>query len=101
MIGEDMSTSELEALQLENERLKRQNEELLGEIKQCRNDICKQIEVVSSVKKELRRYEVQINSLKTENNEFKNKFARIENNPIGKLLLKIYRWLREMKRRRG
>lgn len=96
-----MSTSELEALRIENERLKRQNEELLGEIKQCRNDICKQIEVVTSVKKELRRYEVQINSLKTENDEFKNKFAKIENNPIGRLLLKIYRWLREMKRRRG
>lgn len=96
-----MQTSEFEALQAENERLKKQNEELLGEIRQCRNDICKQIEVVTSVKKELRRYEVQINSLKTENEEFKNKFSKIENNPIGRLLLKVYRWLREMKRRRG
>lgn len=101
MIGENMTTAEIEALQAENERLKQQNEELLGEIKQCRNDICKQIEVVTSIKKEMRRYEVQINSLKTENEEFKNKFAKIENNAIGRFLLKIYRWLREMKRRRG
>lgn len=90
---------EFEALKSENEMLKQKNDELLGELKVCRDDICSQIEVVTSMKNELRRYEVQINSLKTENNEFKNKFAKIENNAIGKLMLKTYRWLREMKRR--
>lgn len=96
-----MTNEEYEALLAENKRLKEENEYLLGEIKTCRDDICKQIETVTAIKKEVRRYEVQINSLKTENEEFKNKFAKIENNPIGQLLLKIYRFLREMKRRRA
>lgn len=96
-----MTNEEYEALLAENKMLKEENEYLLSEIKVCRDDICNQIETITSVKKELRRYEVQINSLKTENEEFKNKFARIENNPIGQLLLKIYRFLREIKRRRG
>lgn len=95
-----MSEQNYDLLIEENKRLKEENEYLLSEIKTCRDDICKQIETVTSIKKEIRRYEVQINSLKTENEEFKNKFAKIENNPIGQLLLKIYRFLRELKRRR-
>lgn len=95
-----MSEQNYDLLLEENKRLKEENEYLLSEIKNCRDDICKNIETVTSIKKEIRRYEVQINSLKTENEEFKNKFAKIENNPIGQLLLKIYRFLRELKRRR-
>lgn len=85
----------------ENERLKTENEALLLEIKNCRDDLNRQIAVITSIKKDIRRYEVQLNSLKTENAEFKNKFAMIENNPIGRFALKIYRWLKEMMRRRG
>lgn len=85
----------------ESELLREQNEKLLLELKNCRDDICLQMNVMSEMKKELRRYQVQINSLKTENEELKNKFAKIENNIIGRLLLKIYRWLKEIMRRRG
>lgn len=95
-----MTEVNYELILQENERLKKENEALLNEIKNCRDDVCKQIGVITSVKKEMRRYEVQINSLKTENEELKRRFAKIEDNPIGKLLLKIYRFLREMKRRR-
>lgn len=95
-----MTNDEYKVIQKENEHLKKENERLLEEIKVCRDDVCKQIDVITSIKKEIRRYEVQINSLKTENDELKNKFARIENNPIGNMLLKIYRFLREVKRRR-
>ena len=90
-----------EELLKENERLKSENEALLLEIKTCRDDLNRQIAVMTSVKKDIRRYEVQLNSLKTENAEFKRKFAMIENNPIGRFALKIYRWLKEMMRRRG
>lgn len=93
--------NDYEALQKENERLRQENEALVFEIRNCCNDLSRQISFISAVKKDLRRYEVQLNSLKTENAEFKNKFARIENNPVGQFALKIYRWLREMKRRRG
>lgn len=92
---------ELEQLKAENEALRQKNEALLSELKAYRDDICNQIETVTAIKKELRRCEVQLNSLKTENDEFKNKFAKIENNPIGRFLLKIYRILREWKRRRS
>lgn len=92
---------EYEELLKENERLKSENEALLLEIKACRDDLNRQIAVMTSIKKDIRRYEVQLNSLKTENAEFKNKFAMIENNPIGRFALKIYRWLKEMMRRRG
>lgn len=92
---------EYEELLKENERLKSENESLLLEIKTCREDLNRQIAVMTSVKKDIRRYEVQLNSLKTENAEFKKKFAMIENNPIGRFALRIYRWLKEMMRRRG
>lgn len=92
---------EYEELLKENERLKSENEALLLEIKNCRDDLNRQIAVMTSIKKDIRRYEVQLNSLKTENAEFKNKFAMIENNPIGRFALRIYRWLKEMMRRRG
>lgn len=92
---------EYEELLKENERLKSENEALLLEIKNCRDDLNRQIAVMTSIKKDIRRYEVQLNSLKTENAEFKNKFAMIENNPIGRFALKIYRWLKEMMRLRG
>ncbi len=89
-----------EALLAENERLRQENEELAHHLKSCYDDLNRQIAVMSAVKKDLRRYEVQLNSLKTENAEFKSKFAKIQNNPLGKVALKVYRWLREMKRRR-
>lgn len=92
---------DINSILAENEKLKAENQMLLSEIKVCRDEICSQIEVVSAIKKELRRNEVQLNSLKTENEEFKRKFAMIENNAIGRFLLKIYRFLREMKNRRG
>lgn len=94
-----MDMENLEKIIDENERLKRLNGELLEELKVCRDDICKQIEAIYSIKNELRRYEVQLNSLKTENEAFKNKFAKIENNSVGKLMLGTYRMLREIKRR--
>ena len=89
----------LAKLKAENEQLKQRNRELLDELKGCHEDICNQIDVITSIKNELRRYEVQLNSLKTENNEFKNKFAKIENNSVGKVMLSTYRMLREIKRK--
>lgn len=90
---------DIQKLKEENERLKKLNGKLLKELKICRDDICSQIETVASVRNELRRKDVQLNSLKTENNEFKNKFAKIENNSVGRLMLGVYRLLRELKRR--
>lgn len=97
----EILASENEQLRKKIEELQRENDYLVSEIKNCHSDIEKQIAVMTAVKKDLRRYEVQLNSLKTENAEFKNKFAKLENNPIGRYALKIYRWLKEMKRRRG
>ncbi|MCD7774860.1 MAG: hypothetical protein LUG85_00250 [Clostridiales bacterium] len=91
----------LKRLQQENEQLKNDNALLLSELKACRDDLSEEAEALTVIKKEMRRCDVQLNSLKTENEELKNKFAKIENNPIGRFLLKIYRWLRELKRRRG
>ncbi|MCI5538825.1 MAG: hypothetical protein MR390_08950 [Oscillospiraceae bacterium] len=72
-------------------KLKEDNARLLSELKQCYSDIENQTAVLSSVKKDLRRYEVQINSLKVENDNFKRKFSIIENNFIGSRLLNVYR----------
>ena len=96
-----MDMEKIDALTQENEALKQQNELYVSELKACRSEISRQIELAMALKKEMRRYEVQLNSLKAENDEFKNKFARIENNMVGKAMLQGYRWLREMKRRRG
>lgn len=90
-----------EQLREENEALKAEVAELVEELKRCRNDVAAQIAFTSAVKKDMRRFEVQLNSLKTENASFKKKFSIIENTFIGKIALKAYRWLREMKRRRG
>lgn len=90
-----------EQLQQENAALKEENAMLIDELRKCRNDIASQISFVNSVKKDMRRLEVQLNSLKAENASFKKKFSRIENNPVGQFGLKVYRWLREVKRRRG
>lgn len=97
----EILANENEQLRNKIEELKKENNYLVSEIRNCYSDLEKQIAVMTAVKKDLRRYEVQLNSLKTENAEFKNKFAKLENNPIGKFALKIYRWLKEMKRRRG
>lgn len=79
--------------------LEQENEKLLQELKGCHEDICDQIAMMTAVKKELRRYEVQLNSLKSENAAYKARFEKIENNFIGRFALKIYRKLREFKRR--
>lgn len=96
-----MTEAEEKKINMENELLRAKNQELLRELQNCRDDICLQMNVMIEMKKEIRRYQVQINSLKTENEELKNKFAKIENNIIGRLLLKIYRWIKEIMRRRG
>lgn len=96
-----MTEAEEKKINMENELLRAKNQELLRELQNCRDDICLQMNVMSEMKKEIRRFQVQINSLKTENEELKNKFAKIENNIIGRLLLKIYRWIKEIMRRRG
>ena len=88
-------------LKEENEALRAEVSELVDELRRCRNDIAAQIAFTSAVKKDMRRLEVQLNSLKTENASFKKKFSMIENTFAGKLALKAYRWLREMKKRRG
>ncbi len=90
---------DFESLKQENEKLKSQNERLLNIIKKTREDLDRETAVLTSLKNEARRLDVQLNSLKTENEELKNKFAKIENNPIGGLALKVYRTLREAKRR--
>lgn len=90
-----------EQLLEENALLKEEISVLVEELRKCRNDIEAQMTFINATKKEMRRLEVQLNSLKSENASFKWKFARIENNPVGKFALKIYRWLRELKRRRG
>lgn len=90
-----------EDLLQQNEMLKEENRLLVNELEKCRHDINTQIVFTSSIKKEMRRLEVQLNSLKAENASFKQKFSRIESNPVGKFGLKVYRWLRELKRRRG
>lgn len=90
-----------EQLMQENAALKEEIDILVEELRKCRNDIAAQIAFVNTTKKDMRRLEVQLNSLKTENASFKRKFSRIENNPVGKFALKVYRWLREFRRRRG
>lgn len=90
-----------EQLMQENAALKEEIDILVEELRKCRDDIAVQIAFVNTTKKEMRRLEVQLNSLKTENASFKKKFSRIENNPLGQFALKIYRWLREFRRRRG
>ncbi len=86
-------------LRAENEELKKENERLISIIEDCHKTLDEQIAVLTSVKVEMRRYEVQLNTLKSENADLKNKFARLENNPIGRILFKLYRNLREIKHR--
>jgi len=90
---------ELLQLKAENEKLKKENERLVSVIEDCHKTLDEQIAVLTSVKVEMRRYEVQLNTLKSENADLKNKFARLENNPIGRILFKLYRNLREIKHR--
>lgn len=104
---------ELDLLKKENNALKTENADLkhdvavahqkidtlLEELTNCHADICNIVTTLTSVKKDIRRYEVQINSLKTENAMYKNRFAKIENNVVGDLALKTYRVLREFKHR--
>lgn len=82
-----------------NTTLQQENKSLIQELKGCHDDTCRIINMLTALKKDIRRYEVQINSLKSENVALKNKFAKIENNFIGDLALKTYRTLREVKRR--
>lgn len=95
-----MNDEKLTDLIAENKKLKLENAALLEELKHCHNDISDGIATVLSIKKELRRYDVQINSLTAENNRFKQKFDKIENNPIGKLMLKVYRKFKKFQLRR-
>lgn len=90
---------ELLQLKAENEKLKKENERLVSVIEDCHKTLDEQIAVLTSVKVEMRRYEVQLNTLKSENADLKNKFARLENNPIGRILFKLYRNLREIRHR--
>ena len=90
-----------EQLMQENAALQEEVNMLVDELRRCRSDITAQISFTNTVKKDMRRLEVQLNSLKTENASFKKKFSLIENNPIGRFALKVYRWLRELRRRRG
>ncbi len=90
---------ELLRLKEENDMLKKQNERLISELEECHKDINKQISVLRSVKAEIRRQQVQLDALKVQNAELKYRFDRIENHPIGKILFKIYRNLRELKHR--
>lgn len=89
----------LKQLQLENEKLKQQNERLVNEIELCHKELGAQISVLNSVKTEMRRYEVQLDTFKAQNAELKHRFDVIENNPICKILLQLYRNLREIKHR--
>lgn len=86
-------------LSAENEELKKENERLVKMLEDCHKTLDEQIAILSSVKVEMRRYEVQLNTLKSENADLKNKFARLETNPIGRILFKLYRNLREIKHR--
>ena len=79
--------------------IQQENEALLQELKSCHEDTCSIINLLTALKKDIRRYEVQISSLKSENAALKNRFAKIENNFFGDLALKTYRSLREIKRR--
>lgn len=105
--------NELDLLRKENRELKdsnailkhrhamiqQENEALLQKLKSCHEDTCSTINLLTALKKDIRRYEVQISSLKSENAALKNRFAKIENNFFGDLALKTYRSLREVKRR--
>lgn len=95
----DSLQDENSSLRKELEKLKNENIRLVGEIENCHKDMSEQIAVLTAVKVEMRRYEVQLNTLKSENAELKYRFARMENNPIGKILFKLYRNLRELKHR--
>ena len=75
----------------EIEKLKADRQRLIEELERCYEDLNVQSALLSSLRKNLRRYEVQINSLKMENDNFKRKFGIIENNFFGSILLDIYR----------
>jgi len=75
----------------EIEKLKADRQRLIEELERCYEDMNVQSALLSSLRKNLRRYEVQINSLKMENDNFKRKFGIIENNFFGSILLDIYR----------
>lgn len=105
--------NELDLLRKENREIKdsnailkhkmavveQENEKLVQELKNCHEDICKQLNILTAVKKDIRRYEVQISSLKSENAAYKNRFAKIENSFVGDIALKTYRKLRDVKQR--
>ena len=79
--------NELDLLRKENRELKDSNailkhryaqllqekESLLAELQNCHDDTCQTINMLSSAKKDIRRYEVQISSLKSENATYKNR----------------------------
>ncbi len=72
---------------------------LLAELIACRETLAQAEQALTQARKDARRTQVQLDALKTENEEFKHKFARIENSLPGSVALKAYRALREFKRR--
>ena len=72
---------------------------LLEELAGARDDLAEAEKTITALRRDLRRKDVQLTSLKTENEEFKSKFAMLENNPAGKLALNIYRRVREYRRK--
>ncbi len=95
---------ELDALRQENLRLAEENRKLrqsndmfIDVIKDCHNDISNQINVLTTLKKEMLSYEVQLDSVTAENVALKARMGRIEGNPIGKVALQTYRNIRDLK----
>lgn len=72
---------------------------LLDELAGARDDLAEAEKTITALRRDLRRKDVQLASLKTENEEFKTKFASIENNPLGKIAFSVYRRVREYRRR--
>ena len=80
---------------MENDR-----DALIAELTACRETLAQAETALAQAKKDMRRAQVQLDALKTENEEFKRKFAMIENSVPGAAALKVYRALREFRRRR-
>lgn len=86
-------------LRLENESFKKNISIIAEELKYDYYDFGEDLLLFEGLKKRIQQLEIQNNYLKSENNEYRRKIQLITDTTLGKIGLKIYHWLKKIKRR--